>query len=148
MLIYSPDPPGLAPYHAHVYFTDLTQPIARELQELLRARLVSDRDAGLLVVEELDEMAVGPHPLPQFEIHCYESYLGQLLPQLEASPLVSVVHPVTDDDLADHTVLAQWIHGTVELDLSVLDPPGQNQALARFGKRNGDIPKRNGDIPN
>jgi DOPA 4,5-dioxygenase len=104
------------------------------LQAQLRARLIPDRDAGLLVVEDLDEMAVGPHPLPQFEIHCHESYLAKLLPVLEASPLISVVHPVTDDDLADHTVLAQWIHGTVELDLSVLDPPGQNKALLRFGK--------------
>lgn len=138
MPIYSRDESARAPYHAHVYFTEATQPVARALREQLRTLLKSDRDAGLLVVEELDEIAVGPHPLPQFEIHCYESYLPKLLPLLEASPLISVVHPVTDDDLADHTVLAQWIHGSVELDLSVLDPPGQNQALARFGK--GDIP--------
>jgi aromatic ring-cleaving dioxygenase len=137
MPIYSPESPGLAPYHAHVYFTAATQPVARALQQQLRARLVSDHDAGLLVVEELDEVAVGPHPLPQFEIHCYERYLPTLLPLLKASPLISVVHPVTDDDLADHTVLAQWIHGSVELDLTVLDPPGQNQALARFGKSAG-----------
>jgi len=134
MPIYSKDASARAPYHAHVYFTAATQPVARALHEQLRTLLKSDRDAGLLVVEELDEVAVGPHPLPQFEIHCYESYLSTLLPLLEASPLISVVHPVTDDDLADHTVLAQWIHGSVELDLSVLDPPGQNQALARFGK--------------
>jgi len=134
MPIYSRDKSALAPYHAHVYFTDATRPVARALQAELRALLKSDRAAGLLVVEDLDEMAVGPHPLPQFEIHCYQGYLSKLLPLLEASPLVSVVHPVTDDDLADHTELATWIHGTVELDLSVLDPPGQNQALARFGK--------------
>jgi aromatic ring-cleaving dioxygenase len=123
-----------APYHAHVYFTAGTRRIARELQEQLRTRLTHDRAAGLLVVEDLDETAVGPHPLPQFEIHCHQAYLSTLLPMLEASPLVSVVHPVTDDDLADHTTLAQWIHGSVELDLSVLDPPGQNKALIRFGK--------------
>ena len=136
MPIYSPD--SLAPYHVHVYFTDATQPVALALQQQLRARLTSDREAGLLVVEDLDEAAVGPHSLPQFEIHCYERYLSTLLPLLEASPLISVVHPVTDDDLADHTVLAQWIHGSVELDLTVLDPPGQNKALARFGKAAGE----------
>jgi aromatic ring-cleaving dioxygenase len=134
MPIYSEEPSALAPYHAHIYFTEATQPAARALQQHLRARLNSDREAGLLVVEELDEVAVGPHPLPQFEVHCYERYLTTLLPLLEASPLISVVHPVTDDDLADHTVLARWIHGSVELDLTVLDPPGQNKALARFGK--------------
>jgi DOPA 4,5-dioxygenase len=134
MPIYSADDSALAPYHVHVYFTDATQPVARALQQQLRARLESDRAAGLLVVEELDETAVGPHSLPQFEIHCHERYLPTLVPMLEASPLISVVHPVTDDDLADHTVLAHWIHGEVELDLTVLDPPGQNKALARFGK--------------
>lgn len=123
-----------SPYHAHIYFTAATQPIARALQQQLRALLTHDRAAGLLVVEELDEAAAGPHPLPQFEVHCYQRYLGKLLPILEQSPLVSVVHPVTDDDLADHTTHAQWIHGTVELDLSVLDPPGQNKALLRFGQ--------------
>jgi DOPA 4,5-dioxygenase len=123
-----------SPYHAHIYFTEATQPIARALQQRLRALLTQDRAAGLLVVEDLDEAAAGPHPIPQFEVHCYQGYLAQLLPILEESPLISVVHPVTDDDLADHTTLAQWIHGRVELDLSVLDPPGQNKALARFGK--------------
>ena len=123
-----------APFHAHIYFTAATRPTAQALQEKLRALLTSERAAGLLVVEDLDEAAVGPHPLPQFEVHCYESYLPTLLPILESSPLISVVHPVTDDDLADHTVLARWIHGSVELDLSVLDPPGQNKALVRFGK--------------
>ena len=123
-----------SPYHAHIYFTAATQHIARALQAELRARLALDNAAGLLVVEDLDAVAVGPHPLPQFEIHCYQDYLPTLRPLLEHSPLISVIHPVTDDDLADHTTLAQWIHGTVELDLSVLDPPGQNKALLRFGK--------------
>jgi aromatic ring-cleaving dioxygenase len=123
-----------SPYHAHIYFTAATLPSARALQATLRALLEQDRAAGLLVVEDLDEVASGPHPIPQFEIHCYRSYLPKLLPMLERSPLISVVHPVTDDDLADHTTLAQWIHGKVELDLSVLDPPGQNKALVRFGQ--------------
>jgi aromatic ring-cleaving dioxygenase len=126
-----------SPYHAHVYFTDATLPVARALRERFHVLLGQDREAGLLVVEELDEVATGPHPIPQFEIHCYQSYLTKLVGILEQSPLISVIHPVTDDDLADHTTLARWIHGTVELDLSVLDPPGHNKALLRFG-RNAD----------
>ena len=49
------------------------------------------------------------------------------------SGLRALVHPLTDDDLADHTTLAQWIGEPLELDLSVLDPPGINQGVARFG---------------
>jgi DOPA 4,5-dioxygenase len=44
------------------------------------------------------------------------------------------VHALTPDDLADHTTLAQWIGEPIPLDLSVLDPPGINQGIARCGK--------------
>ena len=53
---------------------------------------------------------------------------------IEASSLRALVHPLTDDDLADHTNLAFWIGEPVELDVSVLDPPGHNQGVERFGK--------------
>ncbi|WP_338426172.1 DOPA 4,5-dioxygenase family protein [Sphingopyxis kveilinensis] len=52
---------------------------------------------------------------------------------IEATGLRALVHPLTDDDLADHTTLAHWIGTPVDLDLSVLDPPGANQGIARFG---------------
>ena len=57
---------------------------------------------------------------------------GVYLP--EASGLRALVHPLTDDDVADHTALAHWIGEPVELDLATLDPPGVNQGVARFGK--------------
>ena len=41
---------------------------------------------------------------------------------------------LTDDDLADHTSQALWIGEPLPLELSVLDPPGLNQGIARFGK--------------
>jgi DOPA 4,5-dioxygenase len=44
------------------------------------------------------------------------------------------VHPLTDDDLADHTTLGRWIGEPLELDLTTLDPPGMNQGVPRFGK--------------
>jgi aromatic ring-cleaving dioxygenase len=53
---------------------------------------------------------------------------------IEASGLRALVHPLTDDDLADHTSLAQWIGEPLDLDLATIDPPGRNQGVARFGK--------------
>lgn len=53
---------------------------------------------------------------------------------IEATGLRALVHPLTDDDLADHTTLARWIGEPVELDVTVLDPPGVNQGVPRFGK--------------
>jgi DOPA 4,5-dioxygenase len=41
---------------------------------------------------------------------------------------------LTLDDLADHTSLARWIGTPLELDLTVLDPPGVNQGFARFAR--------------
>ena len=41
---------------------------------------------------------------------------------------------VTDDGLSDHTSQALWIGEPLALNLSVLDPPGMNQGVARFGK--------------
>ena len=52
---------------------------------------------------------------------------------IAARGLRALVHPLTDDDLADHTTLAHWIGEPVELDVTVLDPPGVNQGIARFG---------------
>jgi aromatic ring-cleaving dioxygenase len=76
---------------------------------------------------------VGPHPVAQYEVHFREGALGQVVSAIDASGLRALVHPLTDDDLADHTSLGHWIGEPLELDLTVLDPPGMNQGVARFG---------------
>jgi DOPA 4,5-dioxygenase len=123
-----------APYHAHVYY-DLGD---REAAEALHRRISRSVDAGelpgVLFVGEMRDRSVGPHPMPQFEIHFHEDALPGVLPLIKASGLRALVHPLTDDDLADHTSLAQWIGEPLPLDVSVLDPPGLNQGVARFGK--------------
>ena len=60
-----------------------------------------------------------------------------MIATLEASGLRALVHPLTDDDLADHTNLAHWIGEPVELDLDAPVDPARgtaNQGMARFGK--------------
>jgi len=89
--------------------------------------------AGVLFVGEMRIKPVGPHPKPQFEVHFLEDSLGGVLAQIRRSGLTALVHPLTDDDLADHTTLALWVGDPIPLDLSVLDPPGLNQGVARFG---------------
>jgi aromatic ring-cleaving dioxygenase len=122
-------PEGDAPYHAHIYYSADDRAAA----EALRHRFAK-ADAEILFVGRMMDEGVGPHPLPQFEIH----FLGRSVPAvaaaIEASGLRALVHPLTDDDRADHTNLARWIGEPVALDVSVLDPPGVNQGVARFGK--------------
>lgn len=120
-----------APFHAHIYH----EPHQRAASDALHAQLSEMLGGDLLMVGKLREGPVGPHPLPQFEIHFLKRMLPQVLPLIEASGLRALVHPLTDDDLADHTTLATWIGAPLDLDLSVMDPPGQNQGLPRFGKR-------------
>jgi len=123
-----------APYHAHIYY-ELDE---RDAAERLHRELSSVKGAGefrsVLFVGEMRDRSVGPHPKPQFEVHFRKDALANILPLIEASGLTALVHPLTDDDLADHTSLARWIGNPLPLDHSVLDPPGINQGIARFGK--------------
>ena len=123
-----------APYHAHVYFTREARDAASALRNRLLDSIGSQDSLGLLFVGELRDRSVGPHPDPQFEVHFLAKDLHRILPVLEASKLRVLVHPLTDDDLADHTTLAHWIGRPLDLDLTTLDPPGMNKGVARFGK--------------
>ena len=118
-----------APYHAHIYYSDDDRAAA----EALRDRFSAMQPQILLVGRMMDE-GVGPHPIAQYEVHFLEDARPDVVAAIEASGLRALVHPLTDDDLADHTTLAHWIGEPVELDVTVLDPPGQNQGVARFGR--------------
>jgi DOPA 4,5-dioxygenase len=123
-----------APYHAHIYCTPGTRAAAEAMRRDLIDRMGTGAIARLLFVGQLKDGKAGPHPIPQFEIHYTEEALPAILELIEASGLTALVHPLTDDDLADHTTLAHWIGTPIELDLSTLDPPGMNQGVARFAK--------------
>jgi aromatic ring-cleaving dioxygenase len=118
-----------APYHAHVYYL----PEQRAAADALRAGFVG-MTGEILFVGRMTDGKAGPHPIPQYEIHFPGRSLAAVVAAIAASGLRALVHPLTDDDLADHTSLAQWIGEPVALDLATLDPPGRNQAVARFGK--------------
>ncbi len=123
-----------APYHAHIYYSAEQRPAAEALRDrFLRLAGMGD-EAQIVFVGRMMDEGVGPHPMPQYELHFLEPGLGRVVAEIEASGLRALVHPLTDDDLADHTKLGRWIGEPVELDLSVLDPPGRNQGVPRFGK--------------
>lgn len=125
-------PDDAAPYHAHIYYTAEQQAAAQAFRADLMARAAPGGD--LLFVGQLREGKAGPHPISQFEIHFLKGRLAEVMPALEGSGLKCLVHPLTDDDLADHTTLGHWIGAPLELDLTTLDPPGMNQGVPRFGK--------------
>jgi aromatic ring-cleaving dioxygenase len=121
-----------APYHAHIYFSAEERSAAEQLRETFVRR--AGARGPILFVGRMTEGKAGPHPIPQYEIHFLERSLTEVVSEIENSGLRALVHPLTDDDLADHTDLGRWIGEPVELDVKVLDPPGHNQGVARFGK--------------
>jgi aromatic ring-cleaving dioxygenase len=123
-----------APYHAHVYFSAEQRPAAEALRDRF-ARMSGEHEGPrILHVGRMTQGKAGPHPIPQFEVHFLEPSRAGVIAAIHASGLRALVHPLTDDDLADHTSLAQWIGPPIDLDLTTLDPPGRNQGVARFGR--------------
>ena len=125
---------GDAPYHAHVYYSPAERAVAAALRDRLCAVRPDDPLSAIRFVGELRDRKAGPHITSQFEIHFEERLLPLVEPELKRSGLRVLIHPLTLDDLGDHTYLGRWIGEPLELDLTVLDPPGVNQGIARFGK--------------
>jgi DOPA 4,5-dioxygenase len=123
-----------APWHAHIYFQAGRRGDAEALRERFLALQASGEPPEILFVGELRDGKVGPHPVPQYEVHFRGAAVPAVRALVVASGLRALLHPLTDDDLADHTTLADWIGEPIELDLTTLDPPGVNQGVARFGK--------------
>jgi DOPA 4,5-dioxygenase len=116
-----------APYHAHIYYDPSERPAAVSLRDVFGA------NPAILFVGALTDGAAGPHPIAQYEVHFLAGSHDAVVAAITATGLRALVHPLTDDDLADHTTLAHWIGEPVELDVTVLDPPGINQGIPRFG---------------
>lgn len=123
-----------APYHAHIYYSAEERPAAAALRDAFVRLGAAGGEPHILFTGRLTDERAGPHPIAQYEIHFLQRSLAGVISAIEASGLRALVHPLTDDDLADHTNLARWIGEPVALDLNVLDPPGRNQGVARFGK--------------
>jgi len=116
-----------APWHAHIYFTDGDRAAAVALRDAFAA------DPAILFTGTMTDGPAGPHPIPQYEVHFREGGFEHVRAMIVASGLTALVHPLTLNDLADHTTLGQWIGDPVALDLTTLDPPGLNQGVPRFG---------------
>ena len=102
-------------YHAHVYYDRADKSPAsrlrRRIEERFEVRMGRWRDAP-----------VGPHPVPSYQVAFDTSLFGELVPWLafNRAGLSILVHPLTGDDVADHSVYALWLGGQLKLDLEKL----------------------------
>src|SRR3954463_7807133 len=99
---------SLAPFPAHIYYSPDERSRAERLREDFLSRAAEGRD-DILFVGQMTDRGVGPHPIPQYEVHFLERSRAAVIDAIEASGLRALVPPLTDDDVADHTPLAHWI---------------------------------------
>ena len=109
------DPSRIKGYHAHVYYSPQTRAVAERLRaaigERFQARLGSWHDEP-----------VGPHPVSMYQVAFAGEEFSGLVPwvMLNREGLDILVHPLTDDSVADHTQFVLWLGTPLSMRLDVL----------------------------
>ena len=103
-------------YHAHIYFDEYTKVLAKTLCD------ASGEKHGLRV-GRFHERLVGPHPRWSCQVTFGSKDFDQYISWLDAKreSLTIFVHPLTGDNLEDHTEFAYWLGEEVELNLTVFE---------------------------
>jgi aromatic ring-cleaving dioxygenase len=111
----STDPSRIKGYHAHVYYSPQTRPVA----ERLRAEIGERFDARL---GSWHDEPVGPHPVSMYQVAFAGEEFSGLVPwlMLNREGLDVLVHPLSGDSIADHTRFAAWLGTPLPLRLDVL----------------------------
>lgn len=106
-------------YHAHVYY----HPDQRKFAERLQVSIKVALGDCLQKVSGLVDGALGPHPIPTFEIHYNEAHQDRVLNFLKAhhGDLSVLIHQDTGDDVPDHSENIQWLGDPVDLDFGFFE---------------------------
>ena len=101
-------------YHAHVYFDADTLDQAREL-------CIDAWRECHIGVGRAHEKPVGPHPRWSCQLSFDKDEFDRVVPWLDRhrDGLTILVHPLSGDDLADHSDYAAWLGNPVELKLDL-----------------------------
>ena len=107
--------PAIRGYHAHIYFGPDTIAQARALCEAAAQRFD-------VAMGRVHEKPVGPHPDWSCQLAFKPPVFAELIPWLamHRGGLVVFVHPISDNEVVDHTDRAMWMGAVRPLDLSVL----------------------------
>ena len=105
-------------HHAHIYFDSATLSKAKALHQKL-----STQKKWKLQISELIGKPIGPHPVPMFEADFltddFEDFVTYLNENRDG--LSILVHPVTEEEVLDHTSRATWLGESLELDIGFLE---------------------------
>ena len=107
-------------YHAHIYFASDTRDRAWALREL-----IGETFKGLppekISLGRFHEKLVGPHPRWSCQVGFSADMFSTIVPWLmmNRDDLTIFLHPVTDDDLADHQDFPLWMGEMLPLGLDM-----------------------------
>src|SRR5882672_8938057 len=127
-------------YHAHVYYSAATKPVAERLAQRLNETF--DVEIGQFSGER-----VGPHPIPQFQMIFKDEQFADVVPwlMLNREGLDILLHPLTDNMVDDHTVYATWLGQPVGLVLDHMQRRGYREPL--LPKAACDLGTQTSNIP-
>ncbi|MBC7427517.1 MAG: DOPA 4,5-dioxygenase family protein [Bacteriovorax sp.] len=106
----------LREFDAHIYFTE------DKLAEatLLRDKIKDYFKDSVFFVGEMIPVLIGPHTQPMFEANFPKDMFMEVSLWLmdNRGEFSVLIHSLSGDDLADHTIGAKWLGAEVKLDYS------------------------------
>lgn len=92
-------------YHAHIYFDQTNEAVAREIVEAVKARFPDMLDSAGKIG------AIGPHSASNYALHIKKEGFAEIVPwlQINSRGLSILIHPDRDDDLRDHIGPSMWL---------------------------------------
>ncbi len=118
-------------YHAHIYYGVETRRMAEQLREefIRLSKILGNGEidiackvSPLVDVGRMHDTAVGPHPQPMFRLELSYRALNNVVQHLmlRRGSLSVLIHPITNDEVRDHTLSPMWMGTPLTLDLSKL----------------------------
>ena len=102
-------------YHAHVYYSAETKPVAERLAAAISEKFPV-KFGGFF------DDPVGPHPVANLQVIFTTAEFAKFVPwlMLNREGLDLLIHPLTDDSVDDHSIYAMWLGTPVALKLNTL----------------------------
>jgi DOPA 4,5-dioxygenase len=102
-------------YHAHIYYTPETKPVAAHIREDIGRQFKA-------TLGNWHDDPVGPHTEAMYQVAFENAEFPQFVPwlMLNRKGLSILVHPLTGDDYADHATFSLWLGPAVPLRLDIL----------------------------
>lgn len=103
-------------YHAHLYFDEHTVDIATEIYKQIHSQFSFE-------IGRFHEKCVGPHTKWMFQVSFTNNDFASFINWLNdnRSDFSILIHPVTGNDLQDHTEYASWLGDNINLNLKLFE---------------------------